>query len=132
MKLEIKKSFANERMQLQTLQPNSHGDWISHRNVKFSEYIPLIPEKKLEAKPQSFFIIYSNGLKTNRDAWIYNGSKKGIEDNIIRTINSYNEQLSKLIDLKKKGVQVNIDNFVDYDATKIAWTLALKNNLNMY
>ncbi len=124
------KSFANESMQLQTLQPNSHDDWISHRNDKFSEYTPLIPEKKLEAKPQSFFIIYSNGLKTNRDAWIYNSSKKDVESNINRTINSYNEQLSKLIELKKKGVNVDVDNFVDYDATKIAWTLALKNNLN--
>ena len=123
-------SFANDKMKLQIIKPNSHGDWISHRNDKFSEYIPLIPEKKLEANPQSFFVIYSNGLKTNRDAWIYNSSKMYLEDNINRKIDNYNEQLRKLVEVKKKGEKVNIDNFVNYDASKIAWTLALKNNLN--
>jgi predicted helicase len=128
--LSYYKSFANDKLQLQILIPNVHSDWITQRNDKFSNYISLIPEKKLETNPKSVFIIYSNGLKTNRDAWVYNSSKIALEANIKRTLEHYSQQLRELLDIKQKTVNVSIDNFVNNDATKIAWTLALKNNLN--
>lgn len=124
------KSFGNRALELQVLQPNEHGDWISQRNDNFSKYTPLIPEKKLAADPKSFFTIYSNGLKTNRDAWVYNSSKSVVEESIKRTLDNYTEHLNRLSDLKKKGVKIEIDDFVNYDARKTAWTLALKNNLS--
>jgi hypothetical protein len=50
-------------------------------------------------------------------------------NNINKTLNNYTDHLSRLIELKKNAVKIEIDNFVNYDSSRIAWTLALKNNL---
>ena len=37
-------------------------------------------EKKFDSEnSQSFFVTNSNGLQTNRDAWVYNFSKKTVD-----------------------------------------------------
>ena len=35
----------------------------------------------------------SNGVQTNRDVWVYNFSKKGLEDNVLRMIDFYNSHV---------------------------------------
>jgi hypothetical protein len=51
-------------MQWTELAPSEHGDWISQHNDAFSSFISLEPEKKFDAKAQSFFNIgkLSDGL----------------------------------------------------------------------
>ena len=39
---------------------------------------------------------YSAGLKTNRDAWVYNFSKAEVERNVTRMISTYNDEVAKL------------------------------------
>ena len=48
-------SVGNPRMSWKTIHPNKHGDWINHRNDAFESFIPLAPEKKFDAKSESFF-----------------------------------------------------------------------------
>ena len=46
-KLRIIHEFGSvERIPWTILQPNEHGDWISHRNEMFKQFIPIEPEKK--------------------------------------------------------------------------------------
>ena len=61
------RSIAN--MQWQTIEPNEHGDWINQRNDTFASFIPIEPEKKFDTKTKSFFITFSTGVQSNRDAW---------------------------------------------------------------
>ncbi len=109
-KLAIVKKFgsiANPDMQWKTLQPNEHGDWISQRNDVFNTFIPIEPEKKFDAKSQSFFIAQSLGTATNRDAWVYNFSQKKLVQNIKKTIAHYNEQRELLASGKIKEPKRN-------------------------
>ncbi len=45
----------------------------------FETFIPMAPEKKFDVKSQSFFVhIISLVYATNRDAWVYNFSRKDL------------------------------------------------------
>ncbi|WP_258229004.1 DEAD/DEAH box helicase [Arthrobacter sp. HMWF013] len=78
----------------ETILPNNHGDWINHRDEKYDTYQP-IGDKATKGKPTTpgIFETYSNGLKTNRDAWCYNFSPLSVASNIQRMIDFYNGQL---------------------------------------
>ena len=74
--------------------PNEHGDWISIRDERFMTFQKL-GYKPLNGKQStpSVFRLYSNGLKTNRDAWCYNFSSKAVATNMRRMIDNYNSQV---------------------------------------
>ncbi|MBR0262038.1 MAG: hypothetical protein IJQ85_09640, partial [Selenomonadaceae bacterium] len=93
------------------ITPNERGDWINQRGDEFDNFIPLAPDKKFDGAAQSFFVTYSSGLKTQRDAWCYNFSRSELEKNILTTIDYYNTHEP-----------------TDIDPTKIVWTRATKNN----
>ena len=107
-----KHSIAN--IQWQMLSPNEHGDWLNQRNDAFSSFIPLEPEKKFDANTKSFFVAYSLGTATNRDAWVYNFSVSNLKKNIKKTIAYYNEQLDLFLKNENTEIQKN--------STKGNWT----------
>ena len=54
-KLKIIKEFGSiDNIDWQILSPNEHGDWLNQRNDLFSSFIPLEPEKKFDAKANTF------------------------------------------------------------------------------
>ena len=91
--------------------PNEKNDWINQRRNEFEKYILLGDKKNKSA--EVFFEIYSNGVKTQRDAFCYNFSKSEVEKNIQTTIKFFNEH--------------NPD---EIDAKKISWTRATIQNKN--
>ncbi|PGH39058.1 MAG: helicase, partial [Candidatus Nephrothrix sp. EaCA] len=85
------KTFANENLPLKLLQPDERGDWISMRNERFLKYFN-IGDKNEESETSIFNPIYSMGLATARDAWVYNFSLEILKSNIKKTIAHYNDQ----------------------------------------
>jgi len=128
-KLEIIRNFgsiAAMRDKFQILQPNKHGDWISHRDEGFEELIPLAPEKKFDGRTQSVFTVVSRGFETARDAWIYNFSNSVLTSKIRGMIGFYNEQVLNLeVPSDKKPSEV-----VSMDETVIKWSSSLLSALN--
>jgi len=122
----IKKNRSVANMQWQTLTPNEHGDWLNPRNDLFSEFIPLAPEKKFDVKTKSFFIPYSLGIATNKDAWLYNFSEIKLAENLETMISFYNEQRQKF---HSQHTTKNAKDFVEYNAQKINWTDLFLNDL---
>jgi predicted helicase len=113
---------------LTELTPNEHGDWISLRNEGFDQFITL-GDKENKDNSQTFFApIYSNGLKTQRDAWCYNSSTTTLKNKLHMSIEFYNEQLS-LFSLKKTP-NINPIDFVMYDSRKISWTTSVLEDLS--
>jgi predicted helicase len=121
-------SAINPEMPWHTLTPNEHGDWISHRNDVFGTFVSL--GDKNDKKANTFFVpYYSNGVKTNRDAWSFNSSKIILEKNIIRTIDFYNSQVDDFEDAKRTKSNLHAEEFIDFDSTKMAWDYAQKVDL---
>jgi predicted helicase len=120
------KTFGNPKLVLTTLQPNEFGDWISVRNDAFGNFIP-IGDKDNKANKETFFVpIYTNGVKTNRDAWVYNYARGKALTNSNKTIDFYNQQVDEYLSLKSKP---KVEDFIDTNQTKISWSRALRENL---
>lgn len=96
----------------EVIVPNEAADWINQRDEKYDTYQP-IGDRDTKGKPNTLgvFQLYSNGLKTNRDPWVYNFSARAVEENVRRMIEFYNSQI---------GVDQP-----DMDPTKISWSPAL-------
>ena len=111
-----KRSILDSSMEWTQLHPNAHGDWLNQRNDIFGSFIPL-GDKDNKGNKQTFFVpYYSNGLKTQRDAWCYNFSQKKLQKNIQETIDYYNLMV-------ESGREAPV-----LDATKISWTRAFQND----
>ena len=118
-------SVSNPAMPWQTLEPNEHGDWLNLRNDLFETFIPIGDKNNKQA--QTFFVpFYSNGLKTQRDAWCYNSSKSILETNIRSTIDFYNEQQEEFTHAKELNRNLAVKDFLIYNSSKISWTRALE------
>lgn len=133
-KLAIISKFRSiENIEWQELPPpNEHGDWLTQRNDAFESFIPLAPDKKFDGAAKSVFMTYAIGLASNRDAWVYNFSKREVEVNMQGMVNFYNHQLSDYRAAKQINDKLQVEEFIDTDATKISWTRALRNNLKNY
>ncbi|MDR1583313.1 MAG: hypothetical protein LBS55_08670 [Prevotellaceae bacterium] len=123
----IKKNRSIAGMQWQVLSPNEHNDWINLRNDSFGEFIPLAPEKKFDARAQSFFLANIVGVATGRDAWVLNFSKEKLADNMQRMIDFYNEQSKAFAETENPNLEV--EKFIDMNPAKISWTRALRNDI---
>lgn len=106
------------------ITPDEHGDWINQRDNSFCEFIS-IGDKKSKANI-GLFQNYSNGVKTNRDAWCYNSSSEDIKINISKMYDFYTTELQRY---KKSDRSVEPKNFVTLDSTKMSWTREILNEV---
>lgn len=117
--------------QWQSITPDEHGDWLKQRDLSFDQHIPLGDKEGKGAL--KLFDNYSNGVKTQRDAWAFNSSQKKLADNMGRMISFYNAELVRfnaaLPELDTKARQAQVDSFIDTDPARISWTRALKQDL---
>jgi predicted helicase len=80
-------SFAD--IETQVITPNADGDWLDQRSADFPGFITL-GDKADGAK--GVIRIFSSGVKTARDSWVYNADSKSLEANVKRMLATYNEQ----------------------------------------
>ena len=127
--LDKKEQYGN--VDWKRITPDKRHTWLTEGlHAEFETYISMGSK---EAKATSgeavdvLFHVFSNGVKTNRDAWAYNFSRNALTENMRRMIDTYNEQVSKW---KRRGDQgADVDDFVVYDDTKISWSGDLKQDL---
>ncbi|MBN1150777.1 DEAD/DEAH box helicase [candidate division WOR-3 bacterium] len=118
-------SVSNPEIKWKTLKPNKYGDWISQRKKAFENFITLGDKNNL-SKNTFFLPYYSRGLASCRDAWCYNFLKSNIKNNITKTIDYFNIERDKYSKEIKKNSQLNINDFLSYDSTKISWNRQFK------
>jgi predicted helicase len=79
------------------------------------------------------FLSHSGGLKSNRDAWVYNYSAQAVEENVRRMVGNFNAQVDafrshygndNLVEPER-----HIDAFLDLDPKKFSWDRADKARL---
>lgn len=112
-----------------SIQPDAHGDWLKQRDIGFEEHISM-GEK--EGTAATIFANYSNGVKTQRDAWAYSPSKAAVATRMRSMIDAYNGEVGRFDaahpGLVKAQRESLMEDFLDADPTKISWTRALRND----
>ena len=103
----------------QRITPNEHHDWLNQRDHRYDRLIPLAGE------PEAIFHTASNGLKTNRDAWVYNSSEAALRRNVGGMIDFYNDQAAAFA-ADAPGVRraAEAKAFVDNDPARFSWGTA--------
>ena len=94
------------------VEPNEHGDWINQRSERFQTLRPLIslPGEQEHASP--LFTLESNGLKTNRDAYVLNSSGSSLRERVADQIEFFNAQAA----LTDKG-----DDWPERNLSRFKW-----------
>lgn len=100
----------------QRITPDEHGDWLGQRDRAFDGFV-VIGDKSGAASTR-LFVNYSNGLKTNGDAWMYNASEASLAKNMARFVATYN---AETIRYQQSTKSVRFEDFAELDATKIKW-----------
>ncbi len=119
------KSISSNQIEWENIKPNTKNDWINQRDGIFDTMLPLTPEKKFSANTQSFFSLNSLGFGTRRDAWSYNFSINSLKENMKKTVDFYNTQVNDFLKIKESNIEININEFIDKDPTKISWSSSL-------
>ena len=127
--LDEKRQYGN--VDWTRITPDKRHTWLTEGlHAEFETFMPLGSREAKASKGEAVDVVFhrfSSGVKSNRDAWAYNFRRNVLSENIIRTIETYNEQVFKWERLGNKGV--NVDDFVLYDDKKIKWSHTLKQNL---
>lgn len=109
--LETEQSL--EGTEWETISPNDHGDWINHRDDRYDSFQPIgLKVLKGSSGNPGMFEVYSGGLQTNRDSWVYNYSHNAVIENVARMVSNYNACVAS-------GQQ-------DLEPTKISWSSSLE------
>ncbi len=101
-------SISSDLIKWIDIEPNEKNDWINQRGGVFDELV-LLGDKSDKSNIRTFFeSIYSNGIKTNRDNWDYNCSKKSLSENTQRGIANYNFEVVRISQLRKENPKIKI------------------------
>lgn len=105
------------------IHPDEYFDWINQSDKQFQTFPVMGVKKGKEAK---IFKVYSNGVKTQRDAWCYNFSNTNLQINCQNMIGYYNDCEKKFNGLSVSKIKEQVSN----DPTKISWSEFLFANLS--
>ena len=76
----------------QIIKPDRNHDWLDQRDDSFAEYLPMGSKEAKSGIGVAVFRIYSLGIATGRDQWIYNSSKSDLSKNMKKHIDYCNKQ----------------------------------------
>ena len=75
--------------------PDKQNNWINQTNNDFDELVPLIDKDvKAGKSEQAIFKLFSSGIKTNRDEWVYDLSRDNLINKMKFALNIYQETLN--------------------------------------
>ena len=133
---ERKFNFLNEHQHIgnvewNAIQPDKQHTWLTEGlHAEFDTFIPIGTKKAKASKAAAVNVIfktYSNGVKTNRDAWVYNFNPNVLTENVQRMIGTYNGEVDRW--KRREEQRVNVNDFVIYDDSKIKWDQELRRHL---
>ena len=110
----------------ETITPDKHNDWIEQRNEAFAEFYPLgTKEAKAGKADDTIFSLYSRGLATGKDVYIYNFSYNVCTENAKQMTETYLNTLQEL----EENPEFTVGEVTQQYNSNIKWDRELENNL---
>lgn len=122
-KLEWLRNHHLENISFQNIKPDKNNNWINLVKNDFENHLPLAnKETKLGKGGKALFELFSLGVVTARDEWVYDLDEQRLEEKVNFLIDNYNKDVRK----HKKKSKDEIRESINYS---IKWTRAVKNDL---
>jgi len=85
-----------DKIPFKTITPDKNNNWINQTNNNFEDLLPLIDKNVKTGKAENaIFKLFTSGLKTQRDEWVYDFSDGTLENKIKYFISVYNKTLKE-------------------------------------
>ena len=95
-------------IEFQDITPDDNHNWLNQSNPRFAKLMPLTNRQtkfaKTDANEQAVFKLYSMGIATNRDEWVYDFDIPNLRNKALFFTDTYNE----LIDNEDKSYPTTI------------------------
>ncbi|HYU33452.1 MAG TPA: type ISP restriction/modification enzyme [Thermoanaerobaculia bacterium] len=109
------------------VRPDAKHNWINQTSNDFETLLPIATKAakatRKASQERAIFKMFSLGVVTNRDEWVYEDRADLLEAKVRYLIAAYNADSAKLDKLRSSG---RLADFLD---TSIKWTRAVKNDL---
>lgn len=114
-------------IKFEEITPDNNSNWINLTDNDFDTLIPVASKVTKAAKKPSeekaIFKLFSLGVVTARDEWVYDDDPTQLKKKVRWLINAYNTDFEKLKGLSKGEKVADLLNY------SIKWTRAVKNDL---
>ncbi len=85
-----------EEIKFENINPDGKGNWINQTHNDFDSFLPLVDkEVKAGRSEEAVFKIFSRGVATQRDEWVYDFSKDDLIEKVKYLVDGYMEQLTQ-------------------------------------
>ncbi len=111
------------------IRPDANYDWLGQGDTEFVRFTVIGSKKEADLAKARFFVNYSLGVGTNRDAWCCNFSSSNLEANIRSMISFYNSEIERFQSESPSSGKDFINRFINNDPKKISWSDNLKSEL---
>lgn len=92
-----------DQIPFEKIKPSKKNNWINLADNDFEELLPLADKQvKLGKSKEAVFELYSNGVNTARDEWVYDIDKNNLIDKMAYFSKCYNQSSKS----KKKNVSI--------------------------
>ncbi|WP_455090912.1 DEAD/DEAH box helicase [Parascardovia denticolens] len=106
-------SFREHDPEWELLSPDENGNWLDHGDEHFDKLIPMgVMRKGKKISSGLFNAVWSRGIATAKDPWVWEYDSKAVAENCKRLINNMNNEIKRVSGHPE---------LVEYDATKFTW-----------
>lgn len=125
-KLEWIKTVKFNDLAFEKIRPDNKHNWLNQtdKGSDWVDFMPIADKETKAAKGQgaekSIFKLYSLGVVTNRDEWVYDFNYENVKNKVKYLIKYYNNQVSDYLKSENSESALNSD---------IKWTRAVKKDL---
>jgi predicted helicase len=118
--------------QFDTIKPDKNHNWINQATSEWDNLLHIATKETKFAKTanqeEAIFKLYSLGVVTNRDEWVYGDTENEVEEKVKFFLKIYTKERKRLLPelVRNKLTKQQIADSVDYS---IKWTRAVKNDL---
>ena len=83
-----------EKIRFENINPDGKENWINLTDNDFDSFLPLVDkEVKAGRSEEAVFKIFSRGVATQRDEWVYVFSRDALIEKVKYLVDAYMEQL---------------------------------------
>ena len=119
---KVADNVEKDNIEWQEITMDRHGDWLNQRDDSWYEFAPIGIDK--QKGRQGIFNLWSYGIVTNKDAWLWSYDKKLVANNAKNMILAFNSELKRY---KNSTTKKEVKDFVNKDDARISWSRALVN-----
>ena len=117
-----------DEIEFEDITPDEKHNWLNQSQSDFEELLPLADRQtklaKTVAEEQAVFGLYSLGVVTNRDEWVYDFDESGISDKVLFFCRSYRSEMQRFEAEMPHSYAIG-----DWVNRSIKWTTELEQHL---